>query len=163
MPTCGISARLSAVNAGNEHSDLSERVRSRIAQINESESESVAGMLRFQLVSCENGDVTMTCQTIPWMRNPAGTLHGGMGAAILDQAMGFVAYSLREGEGIAPTVHLAVDYHRPLCPGEPVSVKVHIVSVTRRFFTLTAEASQVSCPEEICLSGSGTYYFKPTN
>ena len=151
------------MNAGNEHSDLSERVRSRIAQINESESESIAGMLRFQLVSCENGDIKMTCQTMPWMRNPAGTLHGGMGAAILDQAMGFVAYSLREGEGIAPTVHLAVDYHRPLCPGEPVSVKVHIVSVTRRFFTLTAEASQVSCPEEICLSASGTYYFKPTN
>ena len=163
MPTCGTSARLSAVNAGNEHSDLRERVRSRIAQINESESESVAGMLRFQLVSCENGDIKMTCQTMPWMRNPAGTLHGGMGAAILDQAMGFVAYSLREGEGIAPTVHLAVDYHRPLCPGEPVSVKVHIVSVTRRFFTLTAEASQVSCPEEICLSSSGTYYFKPIN
>lgn len=163
MPICGTSARLSAVNAENEYSELSERVRCRIAQINASESESIAGMLCFQYLSCERGDITMTCQTMPWMRNPAGTLHGGMCAAILDQAMGFVAYSLRAGEGIAPTVHLAVDYHRPLCPGEPVTVKVHIVSVTRRFFTLTAQASQMSCPEKICLSGSGTYFFKPTN
>ena len=163
MPTCGTSARLSAVNAENEHSDLSERLRSRMAQINESEPESIAGMLGFQLVSWENGDITMTCRTMPWMRNPAGTLHGGMCAAILDQAMGFVAYSLREGEGIAPSVHLAVDYHRSLRPGEPVTVKVHVVSVTRRFFSLTAQASQMSSPEKICLSGSGMYYFKPTN
>ena len=163
MPTCGTSARLSAVSVENEHSDLSERVLRRIAQINESESESIAGMLRFRFVSCESGDITMTCQTMPWMRNPAGTLHGGMCASILDQAMGFVAYSLREEQGIAPTVHLAVDYHRPLCPGETVSVKVHVVSVTRHFFKLTAEASQMSCSEKICLSGSGTYYFNPTN
>lgn len=154
---------MSAVSAENEQRDMSERIRSRMAQINESEPESIAGMLRFRLVSCERDDITMTCQTMPWMRNPAGTLHGGMGAAILDQAMGFVAYGLRAGEGIAPTVHLAVDYHRPLCPGEPVIVKVHVVSVTRRFFTLTAQASQMACPEKICLSGSGTYYFKPTN
>lgn len=163
MPTCGTLARLSAVSVENEHSDLSERVLRRIAQINASESESVAGMLRFQFVSSENGDIVMTCQTMPWMRNPAGTLHGGLCATILDQAMGFVAYGLREGEGIAPTVHLAVDYHRPLCPGKPVTVKVHVVSVTRRFFSLTAEASQMSCSEKICLSGSGTYFFKSTN
>lgn len=151
------------MNAENEHSELSERVRCRIAQINASESESIAGMLRFQYLSCERGDITMTCQTMPWMRNPAGTLHGGMCAAILDQAMGFVAYSLRAGEGIAPTVHLAADYHHPIFPGEPVTVKVHVVSVTRHFFTLTAQASQTSRSEKICLSGSGTYYFKPTN
>lgn len=163
MPTCGILARLSAVNVGNEQSNLSERIRRRIAQINACESESIAGMLRFRFVSCESGDITMTCQTMPWMRNPAGTLHGGMGAAILDQAMGFVAYSLREEQGIAPTVHLAVDYHRPLCPREPVTIKVHVVSVTRHFFSLTAEASQMPCSEKICLSGSGTYYYKSTN
>ena len=161
MPTCGTSARLSAVNVGNEQSDLSERVRSRIAQINASESESIAGMLRFQLVSCERGDITMTCQTMPWMRNPAGTLHGGLCATILDQAMGFVSYCLKAGEGTAPAIHLAVDYHRPLCPGEQVYVRVHVVNVSRNLMNLTAEAYQASCPEKICLSGSGVYFFKP--
>ena len=143
--------------------DLGEKVRIRIAQAESSAPGSIAEMLSFQFVSCEDDEIVMTCQTMPWMRNPAGTLHGGMCATILDQAMGFLAYGLRAGEGIAPTVHLAVDYHRPLCPGEPVIVKVRVVSVTRRFFTLTAQASQISCSEKVCLSGSGTYYFKPTN
>lgn len=162
MPTCGTLARLSAVNAGNEQSSLSERIRRRIAQVNTSDPGSIAEMLNFQFVSCVNDDIVMTCHTMPWMRNPAGTLHGGMCATILDQAMGFVAFGLKEGEGIAPTVHLHVDYHRPLCPGNSVTVKVHVVSVTRRFFNLTAEVSQISHPEKTCLSGSGTYFFKPT-
>ena len=146
----------------NERNDLGEKVRRRVSEVNAAPG-SIAGMMNFRLESCANGDIVFTCQTMPWMRNPAGTLHGGMCATILDQAMGFVAYSLRAGEGITPTVHLSVDYHRPLCPGEPVTVKVHVVSVTRRFFTLTAQASQTSRSEKICLSGSGTYYFKTTN
>ena len=148
------------MSAGNEHSDLWERVRNRIAQINASESESIAGMLRFQLVSCECGDITMTCQTMPWMRNPAGTLHGGLGATILDQAMGFVAYCLKAGEGITPTVHLSVDYHRPLRPGERVIVKVHVVSETRNLINLYADVCQASSPERVCLSGSGIFFLK---
>lgn len=66
-----------------------------------------------------------------------------------------------EGEGSAPAVHLSVDYHRPLHPGEQVIVKVHVVSVTRSLTKLTAEAFQASSPEKICLSGSGVYFFKP--
>ena len=97
---------------------------------------------------------------MPWMRNPAGTLHGGLGATILDQAMGFVAYCLKAGEGITPTVHLSVDYHRPLRPGERVIVKVHVVSETRNLINLYADASQATCPERICLSGSGIFSLK---
>ena len=149
------------MSAENEQRDMSERIRSRMAQINESEPESIAGMLRFRLVSCERDDITMTCQTMPWMRNPAGTLHGGLCATVLDQAMGFVSYCLKAGEGTAPAVHLSVDYHRPLHPGEQVIVKVHVVSATRSLMNLTAEAYQASCPEKICLSGSGIYFFKP--
>ena len=161
MPTCGTSARLSAVNAGNEQRDMSERIRSRMAQINESEPESIAGMLRFRLVSCERDDITMTCQTMPWMRNPAGTLHGGMGAAILDQAMGFVAYCIKPGEGIAPTIQMQVSYHRPLISGEDVIVKVWVVSATRSLMSFRSEAFQAASPEKLCVSGSATYFFKP--
>ena len=141
--------------------DLGEKVRIRIAQAESSAPGSIAEMLSFQFVSCEDDEIVMTCQTMPWMRNPAGTLHGGLGATILDQAMGFVAYCLMEVEGTAPAVHLSVDYHRPLHPGEQVIVQVHVVSVTRSLTKLTAEAVQASCPEKICLSGSGVYFFTP--
>ena len=144
----------------NERNDLGERVRRRIAQVN-TDPGSIAEMLNFRLESCTGENIVMTCQTMPWMRNPAGTLHGGLCATILDQAMGFVSYCLKAGEGTAPAVHLSVDYHRPLRPGERVIARVRVVSVTRNLINLTAEAYQASHPEKICLSGSGVYYLQP--
>ena len=152
---------MSAASAVNNLSDLGEKVCRRIAEVNAAAPGSIAEMMCFQFVSCERDTIVMTCQTMPWMRNPAGTLHGGLCATILDQAMGFVSYCLKPGEGTAPAVHLAVDYHRPLHPGEKVLVRIHVVSVTRNLMNLTAEACQESCPEKLCLTGSGIYFFKP--
>ena len=144
----------------NECIDLAEKVRRRIAQVDASIPGSIAEMLRFEVVGEDKGDIVMTCETMPWMRNSAGTLHGGLCATILDQAMGFVSCCLKEGNDIAPTVQMSISYHRPLHPGEQVIVKVHVVSVTHSLMNLTAEASQASCPEKICLSGSGMYFVK---
>lgn len=149
------------MSAVSEQIDLGEKVRRRIAEVNTAAPGSIAEMLRFRFESCENSQIVMTCRTMPWMRNPAGTLHGGLCATILDQAMGFVSYCLKAGEGAAPAVHLAVDYHRPLRPGEEVTVKVRVISVSRNLINLSAEARQASCPDKICLSGSGIYFFKP--
>ena len=137
-----------------------EKVRRRIAEVNAAATGTIAEMLSFQFVSSTDDGIVMACRTMPWMRNPAGTLHGGLCATILDQAMGFAAYCLKAGEGTAPAAHLSVDYHRPLRPGERVIVKVRVVSVTRSLIHLNAEACQASCPEKICLSGSGIYFIK---
>lgn len=144
----------------NECIDLAEKVRRRIAQVDASIPGSIAEMLRFEVVGEDKGDIVMTCGTMPWMRNSAGTLHGGLCATILDQAMGFVSCCLKEGNDIAPTVQMSISYHRPLHPGEQVIVKIHVVSVTHSLMNLTAEASQASCPEKICLSGSGMYFVR---
>lgn len=147
----------------NVESDIAQIVRDRIAEISEKVPGSIGDQMNFQLQSydADNRDFIMTCQTAPWMRNFAGTLHGGMCATILDQAMGFISYCLKPGEGTAPTVQIEVDYHRPIIPGENVIVKVHVVSATRSLMNLTSEAMQVSNPEKICLSGSGIYFYKP--
>lgn len=144
----------------NECIDLAEKVRRRIAQVDASIPGSIAEMLRFEVVGEDKGDIVMTCGTMPWMRNSAGTLHGGLCATILDQAMGFVSCCLKEGNDIAPTVQMSISYHRPLHPGEQVIVKVHVVSVTHSLMNLAAEASQATCPEKICLSGSGMYFVR---
>ena len=151
------------MNAVNDPVDMGEKIRQRIAQVNADVPGSIAQIMQFQLVDFDaaRNDYTMTCETIPWMRNYAGTLHGGLCATILDQAMGFVSCCLKKEEGAAPTVHLEVDYHRPLHPGEQVLVKVHVVSATRSLMNLKAEAFQASNPEKICLSGSGIYFCKP--
>lgn len=151
------------MSAVSERFEFGEEVRRRIAEVNTGVPGSIAEMMDFRFVEYDqaHNDIVMTCRTMPWMRNPAGTLHGGLCATILDQAMGFVSYCLKAGEGTAPTVHLSVDYHRPLQPGERVIVKVHVINVTRSHMNLSAEAFQASCPEKICLSASGIYFFKP--
>ncbi len=147
------------MNVANE---LAQLVADRIREVSRAVPGSIGDQMGFQVVDhqAQDGTITMTCETAPWMCNFAGTLHGGMCAAIVDQAMGFVSYCLKPGEGAAPTVQLSVNYHRPLIPGEPVLVKVHVVSVTRSLMSLTAEAAVLSSPEKICLSASGIYFFK---
>lgn len=161
MPTCGTSERSSAVNVGSKMEDM---IRNRIMEASQAAPGSIGDILQFRVVSYDEEEniCTMTCKTEPWMRNFAGTLHGGMGATILDQAMGIIAYCLKHGEGTAPAVQLTVNYHRPLIPGEAVRIKVRMVSVTRSLISLSAELTHAEHPDKVCLSGSGTYFYKPS-
>jgi len=144
--------------------DFGETVRRRIREVDEAVPASIGAMMDYQVTAWDPaaGAVTMTCKTFPWMRNFAGTLHGGLCATVLDQAMGFVSYCLKHQDGTAPTVELNVDYHRPILPGETVAVRVWIVSVTRNLIRLRAEAWQERAPDKLCLSGTGVYFNKPT-
>lgn len=147
-----------------EHLDIEEQIRARIVDMHEKVPNSIGDQFRFTLVACdrEAGVYTLRCKTKEWMRNPAGILHGGMGATILDQAMGFISFCVKPNEGIAPTIQLSVNFHRPLIPGEDVVVRVKLLTVTRSLISLSAEAAQASSPDRICLSGSSTFYSKNT-
>lgn len=149
------------MNAAN---NMEELLHQRMRKIQTAAPGSVGDMLQLKLVSCddEKREYTFLSRTDHWMRNIAGTLHGGMCATIMDQTMGLVAYCCKTGEGIAPTIEFQLSYHRPLIPGEDVMVRVRIVSVTRSLIRLTSEAALASSPERICLSSSGTYFFKET-
>ena len=143
-------------------SDLQKQLRRRIEELSEKRPGSIGDLLGFQLLKsdCQKQEFWLSCSTEPWMCNAAGTLHGGMGATILDQAMGFIAHCLKPGPGAAPALQLKVDYHRPLHPGEGVLVKVCLLSVTASLLHLTAEAAQSHAPDKLCLSGSGIYFYK---
>ena len=144
-------------------SETAAFLRRRIAQVSELAPGSIGDMLHFELLEFnpEAGDYFLSCRTENWMRNPAGTLHGGLCATVLDQAMGLIPYCLKTEAGTAPAVQLSVNYHRPLIPGTEVLVKVHVVSVTRSLITLSAEARPKEAPEKLCLSGTGLYLWKP--
>lgn len=147
----------------SELTDLQQQVKQRIASLKDLAPDTIGDMMEFQFVDCQpqQGEYTLRCKTFPWMRNVAGTLHGGMCATIVDQAMGFIAFCAKPGEGTAPTIQLQLSYHRPLIPGEDVLIRVRVVSVTRSLMHLTAEASLASAPDRICLTSTGTYFFKP--
>lgn len=142
---------------------MEARVRQRLALIREVVPGSIGDMMQFTLLQYrpEAEEYIFRCVTADWMRNVAGTLHGGMCATILDQAMGFIAYCVKPGEGAAPTVQIQVAYHRPLIPGEDVIVRVRVGSVTKSLMHLSCEAALASSPDRICLSGTGIYFYKP--
>lgn len=130
--------------------------------IRESYAGTIGEMLKFQVVSCDevNDNYVLTCKTEPWMCNHYGTLHGGLCATILDQAMGMVCCCLKKGFGTCTTVQLEADYHRPLTAGEDVLVKIHVVSVTRSLINMTAELVQPSKPDKTSVSGSAIFFYK---
>ena len=141
---------------------MEEKIRSRLAAIHHLAPGSIGAQMDYALIDCdeERKEYTLLCRTFEWMRNIPGTLHGGMCATVVDQAMGFIAYCLKSAEGTAPTVQMSVDYHRPLVPGEDVIVKVRVVAVTRSLMRLSSEAYQSSAPERVCLTSTATYFNK---
>ena len=123
---------------------------------------SIGDMMEFHVLKedREKGEFILSCKTFDWMRNALGTLHGGMGATIVDQAMGFVAYSYMPGPGMTPTIQLQLNYHHSLVPGEDVLAHVRVISVSRTLVSMTCEASLASDPDRICITASGTSFFK---
>lgn len=149
------------MNVGN---DREEEIRLRIDQLSQAVPNSIGAILGFQFLNYDPAadEYTFTCKTDTWMANPAGTLHGGMCATILDQAMGFVSFCRKPGHGFAPTIQLATTYHGPLIPGEMVLVKVRVISITHTLMHLSAQAMRYDQPEKVCLSGYGIYFYKPS-
>ena len=142
---------------------MAELIRGRIAQLHEVAPDSIGDQMHYQLLDCDpaRGEFTLRCETKDWMRNGPGTLHGGMCATVVDQAMGFVAYCVKPGEGTAPTVQMQVTYHRPLIPGKDVRIQVRVISITKSLMNLSAEACLTEAPEKTCLTASATYFYKP--
>ena len=138
-----------------------ESVRQRLRQLDEIAPGAIGSMLRLEALRYEEdtGVYVLRAHTEGWMRNAHGTLHGGLCVTIADQAMGTVAYGYRPGEGIAPTITLHTDYHRPLIPGENVLIRVRMVSVTRTLLRATAELYRESRPDKLCISAGATFFY----
>lgn len=139
-----------------------EQVRQRLAQLKEIAPESIGDILRLEPLEYDpqKQEILLRGQTQPWMRNAHGTLHGGICATVADQAMGAVAYCVKPGAGVAPTIDLSLNYHRPLLPGEGVLIRVRVVSITRSLFHLAAELYRESAPDKLCITSTATYFYK---
>lgn len=144
--------------------DLETQLRNRLGELHSKGSGTIGDMLQLEFVDAqlEQGIYVMRCKTADWMRNIAGTLHGGLCATIVDQAMGCVAFCAKPGEGIAPTCEMNVSYHRPLIPGEDVLIRVRLVSLGKHMIHLASEAYEYNTPDKLCLSATGIYFYKST-
>ena len=71
------------------------------------------------LVEATEGRLTFAYIIRPEMTNPIGTLHGGVIAAIIDDAIGATMFSLGESH-FYTTLNNVIDYFAPAWPGQEV-------------------------------------------
>ena len=122
--------------------------------------DSIGNLLDLRLIEAGKDAYTFRGKTEYWMRNVAGTLHGGMGATLADHAMGTIVWCLLPEGTKSATTALDLKYHRPLIPGEDVRIRVRLVSKTKSLIHLSAELYRDSVPEKLCISASATFFVK---
>lgn len=90
------------------------------------------------LLKVEEGSLAFRYTIRPEMANPFGTLHGGITAAIIDDAMGatLIAY----GEKVFHvTVNLSVDYFAAARVGDVVIAETQVVKKGRQIVNIHAD------------------------
>ncbi|TAH17397.1 MAG: PaaI family thioesterase [Cytophagales bacterium] len=90
------------------------------------------------LLKAEHGEVEMSFVVRNEMTNPAGMLHGGIHAAILDDIIGMNVASLGL-PNLYVSVNLSIDFLAPARVGEVVISKTKIIRAGKTIVNATAE------------------------
>ena len=139
--------------------------RRRIAQVSEFAPGSIGDMLHFELLDCdpEAGDYLLSCRTERWDAQPRGRFTAVSARRCWIRRWDLIPYCLKTGAGIAPTVQLSVNYHRPLNPGAEVIIKVHVVSVSRSLSDPLGGGLVKGKPRKNCAcpARDGSLFWKP--
>ncbi len=166
MRICGTLERLSAVSVENKtvfaERNPQQALTQMIEELHRQAPDSIGNLLQFRAETYDEqkGDYYFCSQTSEWMRNAFGSLHGGMFAAVMDQAMGYVAMYLMGGTAVTPSIQLNVTYHRPAKAGSELSIKVHVDAVTKSIIYLRSEITERTNPNRLLTSATGIYAIK---
>jgi len=97
---------------------------------------SMAQTLGYDIVEVSSGHVAITAEPTAAHRNPAGTVHGGLAATLLDSCMGLAVHStLDKGFG-QTTLEFKISLVRPVTPETGlVRAEGRVVSRGRRIGT----------------------------
>ncbi len=109
----------------------------------------INSMLNIELVdcSCEDCTATLAFDVRDWMLNPGGLLHGGILTTFFDISMGILSFYLN-GDLIAPTATLSVNFVRPVQNGERVLIKARSHHSGRTMIQTSASAFTDGCDSE---------------
>ena len=105
----------------------------------------------------ENKTLLLSFVVEPWMRNPAGVMHGGAMAGALDISMGSLTFYC-SGEFLTPTINMNVSYERPATVGGRMFVEAQVLSCGKTMAYATARAWMEGQEDKIVGSAAGTYY-----
>ncbi|MGE0576862.1 MAG: PaaI family thioesterase [Reyranella sp.] len=98
----------------------------------------IAETLGYDIVEAEDGRVVITAEPRSTHLNPAGTVHGGLAATLLDSCMGLAVRStLPKGMG-STTLEIKISFVRPITP-ETGLIRAEGVVISRGRRVGTAE------------------------
>lgn len=146
-----------------ENETFAQMVSRRLDYLQSHLPDTISSMIRLEMLSCdeEKNDYVIKGTPAPWMVNVHGTLHGGLCATYVDQAMGHMAFCLKPAPGTTPTIDMNMKYHRPLMCDDEIIIHVHKVSQTKSLICMSCEAYRASAPDKVCITASATYFYKP--
>ena len=115
----------------------------------------IARTLGYDIVEAEKGRVVVTAQPTADHLNPAGTVHGGLAATLLDSCMGLAVHStLDKGFG-QTTLEFKISLLRPVTP-ETGLVRAEGSVISRGRRVGTAEGRLIDTQGRILAHGTTT-------
>jgi uncharacterized protein (TIGR00369 family) len=76
----------------------------------------MAKTLGYDIVEAKRGRVTITAEPNERHLNPAGTVHGGLAATMLDSCMGLAIHSMLDKGVGSTTLEFKISFVRPITP-----------------------------------------------
>lgn len=99
----------------------------------------IAKTLGYDIAEAESGRVVVTAQPGENHLNPAGTVHGGLAATMLDSCMGLAVQSTLETGLGSTTLEFKISFLRPITPGTgPIRAEGMVITRGRRVGTAEA-------------------------
>jgi uncharacterized protein (TIGR00369 family) len=115
----------------------------------------IAQTLGYDIAEAENGRVVVTAEPKDSHLNPAGTVHGGFAATMLDSCMGLAIQStLEKGVG-STTLEFKISFVRPITP-ETGPIKAEGMVINRGRRVGTAEGRVTDSKGRLLVHGTTT-------
>jgi uncharacterized protein (TIGR00369 family) len=115
----------------------------------------IARTLGYDIIEAESGRVVVTAEPKGIHLNPAGTVHGGLAATMLDSCMGLAIQStLEKGVG-STTLEFKISFVRPITP-ETGSIKAEGTVISRGRRVGTAEGRVTDGEGRLLVHGTTT-------
>lgn len=96
----------------------------------------IAETLCYDIVEVSKGRVVVAAEPGASHRNPAGTIHGGLAATLLDSCMGLAVHSMLEKGFDQTTLEFKISFVRPIMPETGlVQAEGKVISCGRRVGT----------------------------
>jgi uncharacterized protein (TIGR00369 family) len=115
----------------------------------------IAGTLGYVIAEAEPGRVVITADPDEKLLNPAGTVHGGFSATLLDSCMGLAIQTLVEKGFSSTTLEFKISLVRPITPQTgPIRAEGVVLQSGRRVGT--AEGRIVDGAGKLLATGTTT-------